>query len=107
YVRPQVTVPAAYKETAAPAPGWTHAQPDDSVLRGPWWKAFGDTQLNTLEDQVNVSNQSIQKAVAMLDQARSSVAFARSGYAPTVSASAVPSRTRYSNNLVYLAKSGK
>ena len=126
YVRPQVTVPAQYKEqtreqtrpasreaaqeththTAAPDIGWTQAQPDDNVLRGPWWKIFGDPQLDHLEDQVNVSNQNVQKAIALLDQARSGIDFAHAGFSPSVGVGAATSRTHYSDNVVDSAKSG-
>jgi outer membrane protein TolC len=111
YVRPTATVPAAYKEGASQArtpdtPGWTVAQPNDSLLRGPWWHLFGDPQLNTLEDRVNVSNQSIQKAVALLRQARALVAYAHAGYSPIVGTSVSAGRTHYSNDVIDRASSG-
>ena len=60
YKRPPVAVPAAFKEQAAPPDGqvaqWRPAQPQDDVLRGKWWEAFGDPLLNSLEEQVAVSN---------------------------------------------------
>ncbi len=127
---PQVSVPAQYKEktpeqtqeqthptspeaaqgtrthTAAPAAGWTQAQPDDNVLRGPWWKIFGDPQLDHLEDQVNVSNQNVQKAIAVLDQARSGIDFAHAGFSPSVDVGVATSHTHYSGNVIDSAKSG-
>jgi NodT family efflux transporter outer membrane factor (OMF) lipoprotein len=108
YVRPTAAVPAAYKEGATQAhiPGWTIAQPNDGLLRGPWWHLFGDPQLNTLEDRVNVSNQSIQKAVALLRQARAMVAYAHAGYSPIVGANVNASRTHYSKEVIDRASSG-
>jgi NodT family efflux transporter outer membrane factor (OMF) lipoprotein len=112
YVRPSVTVPAAYKENGAtpatgtlstsagkPAtaaahatPGWTSATPADTDSRGAWWTSFSDPQLNTLEARVSVSNQTIQKAVAQLQEARAMVESAHAAYLPTVGVEASPTR---------------
>ena len=59
YHRPDATVPESYKElTPADYPstdGWKVAQPaKDAVLKGKWWEIFNDSELNTLEEQVNV-----------------------------------------------------
>src|SRR5512142_2620136 len=70
YKRPPVTVPPAFKEaappavTAAAANELKPAQPRDAAARGRWWEVFGDTQLNGLEEQVAVSNQTIAQAEA-------------------------------------------
>ena len=53
YKRPDVETPNAYKE----AEGWKQAEPSDQSLRGSWWETYGDAQLNTLVQQVAVSNQ--------------------------------------------------
>jgi NodT family efflux transporter outer membrane factor (OMF) lipoprotein len=121
YVRPSVTVPAAFKEnggaaatgsgalsttagkpTPAPAratPGWTSATPADTDSRGEWWTRFGDPQLNTLEAGVSVSNQTIQKAVAQLQEARAMVESAHAAYLPTVGVEADGSRLHDSQYL--------
>ena len=112
YVRPSVTVPAAYKEnggtqgsggalaTTTPAPqatpGWTPATPADTEARGAWWTRFNDPQLNTLEASVSVSNQTIQKAVAELQEARAMVESAHAAYMPTVGVETAGSRQRVS-----------
>ncbi len=64
--------------------GWKVAQPKDDALHGKWWEIFNDPQLNALEDQVNVSNQSIASAFASYMAARAIVKQARSQYYPTV-----------------------
>jgi NodT family efflux transporter outer membrane factor (OMF) lipoprotein len=89
YHRPDAAVPEAYKElTPADYPstdGWKVAQPSkDAVLKGKWWEIFNDPELNTLEEQVNVSNQSLASATAAFLVARSMVKEARSQYFPTV-----------------------
>jgi NodT family efflux transporter outer membrane factor (OMF) lipoprotein len=80
YHRAPVDTPAAYKELD----GWKVAQPQDTSLRGKWWEAFGDPQLNSLEEQVNVSNQNIAAAAASFLVARAVVKEARAQLFPTV-----------------------
>ncbi|HXN98031.1 MAG TPA: efflux transporter outer membrane subunit [Candidatus Acidoferrales bacterium] len=88
YHRPSVTTPEAFKElTPADYPstdGWKVAQPRDAALKGKWWEIFNDPQLNALEEQVNVSNQTIASAAAAFLVARAMVRQARSQYFPTV-----------------------
>jgi NodT family efflux transporter outer membrane factor (OMF) lipoprotein len=86
YKRPPAEVPAGFKEQ--PPAGWKAAQPNDAALRGKWWEAFGDPQLNTLEEQVSVSNQTLAQAEAQFRGARAAVAAARAGLFPTVTAGA-------------------
>src|SRR6202034_3191580 len=92
YHRPDVTAPESYKELI-PADyqntaGWKVAQPKDSALKGKWWEIFNDPELNSLEEQVNVSNQSIASAAAAFLVARTMVKEARSQYFPTVTVGA-------------------
>ncbi|WP_118184009.1 efflux transporter outer membrane subunit [Paraburkholderia phosphatilytica] len=91
YKRPDAAVPAAYKE--APA-GWKVAQPGDQQDRGAWWAIYDDAQLNTLEDRLNASNQSIAQYAAAYRQARALVGEARAAYFPVVSGSASITRSR-------------
>jgi len=98
YQPPSTAAPASYKELPAadaPAPataGWKPAQPQDDAIRGNWWELFGDPQLNALELEVNVSNQTIAASFAAFQQARALVSQARSQYYPTLSVA--PSVTR-------------
>jgi len=89
YQRPSAPAPAAYKELTpadfSKTDGWKVAQPQDNVLHGKWWTMFNDPQLNALEEQVNISNQNIQSAMAAYMAARAIVKQARSQYYPTVS----------------------
>jgi NodT family efflux transporter outer membrane factor (OMF) lipoprotein len=90
YQRPDVQTPAAYKETA----DWKLAQPRDELARGKWWKIFGDSQLDVLIEQVNVSNQSLKASEARYRQALALTQSARASYLPTISASASSTRSR-------------
>jgi NodT family efflux transporter outer membrane factor (OMF) lipoprotein len=89
YVRPTVEAPAAYKENA----GWKQAQPQDAVLRGPWWESYGDPLLNSLIAQVSISNQNLAQADARYREARALVQSARSGYFPTIGANLSSTRS--------------
>jgi NodT family efflux transporter outer membrane factor (OMF) lipoprotein len=88
YHTPPVETPPAYKElTPADLPhtdGWKIAQPRDNTLHGDWWRIFNDAELNGLEDQVNISNQTIAEAFANYLQARALVKEARAQYFPMV-----------------------
>jgi len=92
YNRPSAKVPATFKEVTPDdlqkMDGWKVAQPQDSSLHGNWWEIFGDSQLNALEEQVNVSNQNVAAAFASFMAARAVVRQARSQYFPTVSVGA-------------------
>jgi NodT family efflux transporter outer membrane factor (OMF) lipoprotein len=89
YQRPTAQAPAAYKELTpadfSKTDGWKVAQPQDNVLHGNWWAIFNDPQLDALEQQVNISNQNIQSAMASYMAARALVKEARAQYYPTVS----------------------
>jgi NodT family efflux transporter outer membrane factor (OMF) lipoprotein len=94
YVRPTTEVPTVYKEAA----GFKQAQPSDEISKGKWWEIYGDPQLNSLEEQVSVSNQTLKEAQAQFEEARAAVRIARAAYFPDVTASAAPSAARQSQN---------
>ena len=89
YKRPDAPVPASFKELK----GWREALPRDQEIRTKWWEAFGDPILNSLAEQVNVSNQSIALAESQYRQAQALVQLARANYFPTVSAGAAYTRS--------------
>jgi NodT family efflux transporter outer membrane factor (OMF) lipoprotein len=91
YKKPVVQIPAAYKEKESDKI-WQKAAPQDNYERGLWWQVFNDPELNNLESQVNLSNQTIAAAKASYLQARALVAEARAAYFPTVTASAIITR---------------
>jgi len=95
YVKPATVAPEAYKETS----GWKVAEPRAEIARGAWWEIYDDPQLNTLEEQVNISNQNIAVAEAQFRQARALVQAARAGYFPTAAAGAAYTHSRGSANV--------
>lgn len=94
YVRPTAQIPAAYKETG----NWKPAQPSDDARKGNWWEIFQDPQLNKLEDQLSVSNQTLRAAVDRFQEARDVLRETRSSLFPLVTASVSPTRQRQSTN---------
>src|SRR5207244_8088475 len=69
YSRPSTPVPPAFKEVPQ---GWKQAHPSDQVLRGKWWEIFQDPELNALEEQINVSNQTLRAAQAQRSEEHTS-----------------------------------
>jgi NodT family efflux transporter outer membrane factor (OMF) lipoprotein len=94
YQRPAAQIPPAYKENG----NWKIAQPKDEKLAGNWWEIFGDPQLNTLEQQVNVSNQNLKAAAAQYQQALALLRYNRDNYYPTLTTSPSATRIRTSSN---------
>lgn len=87
-------MPPAYKEAA----NFNVAQPSDAAAKGKWWEVYGDPQLNSLEEQVTVSNETLKAAQAQFLEARAAVRVARAAYYPTVSGAASAARTGQSQN---------
>jgi len=106
YSQPQTAVPDHYASTPQASSGWSVAAPADAQPRGPWWTRYGDDELNRLEAQVDVSNQTVRKAVAQLQAARAMVDYQRAGYAPVVTAGTAVTRSRTSQNIVHRGLAG-
>ena len=94
YVRPKAEVPADYKESN----DWKVAQPSAEAIKGKWWEVYKDPLLNTLEEKIDVSNQSLKAAQAQFLQARAAVRISRSFLFPTVTADPAIARERFSQN---------
>jgi NodT family efflux transporter outer membrane factor (OMF) lipoprotein len=102
YEKPAFESPGAFKEMtpdqAKETDGWKTAQPQDDALRGNWWEMFSQPELNTLEQQVTVTNnQTLAAALQNFLIARDIMKETRTGYFPTVSAN--PSATESRSNL--------
>lgn len=110
YSKPQVQIPASYKEITPDnfkeTDNWKFAGPADDVIRGKWWEMFNDAQLNALEEQVNISNQSIALAEANFRSARALVKQSRSQYFPTVTTSPSIVTSRSSSRITQANGSG-
>jgi NodT family efflux transporter outer membrane factor (OMF) lipoprotein len=107
------TVGPKYRAPVAPAPpaftepppkafteskDWKTAAPSDAWTKGRWWETFRDPELNALEEQVDVTNQSLKSAEARFQQARALVREKRSERLPAVTAGSSIARERLSAN---------
>ncbi|MGO9241858.1 MAG: efflux transporter outer membrane subunit [Bryobacteraceae bacterium] len=91
YKRPDAPpAPAAYKEpppsNMTEAGAWKEAQPNDTANRGKWWAIFNDALLNSLEEQVEISNQNLKQFEAQYRAAAAAIGVTRAGLYPTVTA---------------------
>jgi NodT family efflux transporter outer membrane factor (OMF) lipoprotein len=96
YRRPSVETPDSFKENSGTNNTdtniWRLAEPNDAVIRSNWWEMFNDPVLNSLEEQVAISNQNVQVALENFLSARAIVREDQAQYFPT--ATAGPSVTR-------------
>jgi len=102
YRMPPAPVPAAYKEAVvdpSQAQEWKVASPQDAMRRGKWWEMFDDSELNALQEQLDVNNQNIAQAYQNYMAARALIAQARAQRFPTVTTSPSVSRSRSSATL--------
>ena len=81
YVRPTVATPSNFKETPE---NFKQAQPSDQIAKGKWWEIYNDPQLNSLEEEIEVSNQTLKAAQAQYLEARAAVRIARSQFFPNI-----------------------
>src|SRR5436189_2879858 len=77
---------------------WQTAEPSAHLPRGTWWKIFGDSELDRLQDLAATENQSLAAAAARLEQARAQLGIARADFYPQLSAGAEMTRQRTSAN---------
>ncbi|MGO9262651.1 MAG: efflux transporter outer membrane subunit [Bryobacteraceae bacterium] len=102
YTRPAVPAAPAFSEqppkSFTESAGWKQAQPADTTLRMDWWQIFGSSELNGLEEQINLSNQTLKAAEARFREARALIQLNRSGLYPSISTAPSISTNRTSSN---------
>lgn len=86
YQKPTFVTPAKFKELPK-QPGWRTATPSDDLPKGAWWLVFNDADLNALEEQVNLNNQTLKVSEANYRQALAIMDEAHSAIWPSVSSS--------------------
>ena len=110
YANPTAPTPPSYKEITPEnfkeTDNWKFARPKDDVIRGKWWEIFNDSQLNALEEKVNISNQNIALADANFRMARAVVKESRSQYFPTVTTNPSIIASRQSSRATQSSVSG-
>src|ERR1700735_5013648 len=107
HARPDPPTAPAFKESAAPVPvpppnppggGCKQVTPNDSAIRPNWWEIYQDPELDKLEQQVAVSNQTLKASYEQCAQPRAAGQFYRSQYFPTVQVGPSATRERQSQN---------
>ena len=94
YQRPALDMPVAWKIEAP----FRMGAPSDAAPKGPWWRRFGDAQLDALEQQALSGSPTLTLAAARLAQARSVLAAATASLYPQVSVTARDVRQSISAN---------
>lgn len=97
--KPDLKVPQAYKESAdlqaaAERGHWKLAEPAEGQDRGAWWTAFGDAQLNALQQQAVQASPTLAAAAARVKAARAAVRGSEADRMPQIGASAGVARTK-------------
>jgi len=100
YKTPAAPTPPAFKESApaayreSPPGAWQPANPQDGALKGKWWEIFSEPELNALEEQVNINNQTIKQYFENFMAARAQVGESRAAFFPTLTAAPSFNRSR-------------
>jgi NodT family efflux transporter outer membrane factor (OMF) lipoprotein len=76
---PAMNLPPKFKENSS----WKVAQPADHLPRGNWWSIFHDKDLDAIMQTLEVSNQSLQSAVAKAQQTSALLTAAKLAFLPT------------------------
>lgn len=100
--QPAMDVPAAYRhvdeanavDKEADSTRWKAAAPAEAAARGAWWQAFGDAQLDALEEQAARSNPNLASAAARVRAARAVVRGTVADRSPQVGLNAGAARQR-------------
>ena len=94
YTKPALDMPVTW-QTQAP---WRVIAPKDQAAKGPWWERFEDAQLNALEQQAMLNNQTLAAANARLAQARATLASTSASLFPQLSVGTRVANQRISAN---------
>src|SRR5882672_6496100 len=94
YTKPIAQTPLSYKELG----NWKPAEPSDAARKDNWWEVFNDPELNSLEQKLTVSNQTLRMAQDRFLEARAQLKFTRAGQFPVITAGGSGDRIRQSSN---------
>jgi NodT family efflux transporter outer membrane factor (OMF) lipoprotein len=95
YQRPQVAAAPAYKEDR----GWKPATPGEIQGDKPWWSIYNDPLLDSLEQQVEVSNQTLKANEAAYRSALAAIGVDRGTLFPSVAVTAGATRSGSANGV--------
>src|SRR5246127_388933 len=89
YHRPSAPVPQRFKE----AEGWKPAEPREAASGANWWSVYDDATLDSLEKQIDISNQTLKASEAAWREATALVTQARAGLLPVIGVNATGTRS--------------
>ena len=89
YHRPSAPVPQRFKE----AEGWKPAEPREVGSGADWWSVYEDPTLNDLEQQIDISNQTLKASEAAWREAVALISEARAGFFPVIGVAATGTRS--------------
>jgi NodT family efflux transporter outer membrane factor (OMF) lipoprotein len=95
YHRPDAPTAPAYKEDQ----GWKPATPGEIAPDKPWWSIYDDSLLDSLERQVEVSNQTLKADEAAYRSAVEQIGVDRGTLFPSISANAGATRSGSANGV--------
>ena len=87
---PEMEIPPHFKE----GNGWKVAQPAAHQPRGDWWSIYHDSDLNAIMKSVEVSNQSLQSAIARAEQTAALLKSAKMAFVPTLGVAESTTRSK-------------
>jgi NodT family efflux transporter outer membrane factor (OMF) lipoprotein len=87
---PDMDVPPHFKEGR----GWTVAKPAAHLPHGRWWSMFHDPELDAILRDIEVSNQSLQSAVAKAEAVAALLKAATMALLPTLDVSGTATRSK-------------
>jgi NodT family efflux transporter outer membrane factor (OMF) lipoprotein len=90
YHRSSAPVPEHFKE----AEGWKPAEPKEAASGTDWWSVYGDSVLDGLEKQIDISNQTLKASEAQWREAEAVVSGAKAELFPTLGVSGSATRTK-------------
>ncbi len=94
YKKPVTDMPVSWQVESP----WRQSTPNDSADKGPWWRQFGDPQLDALMQQALVASPTLAIASARLAQARAIVQVNSAALLPQVGLNNRDARLRISAN---------
>jgi len=92
YKRPEIDLPKAFKEAPEQKAFSTSESLTSDNLQisdEPWWAIYSDEVLDSLLQQIEIKNYSVQAALAQLEQARASADIAKAGKSPVLGAGGI------------------
>jgi NodT family efflux transporter outer membrane factor (OMF) lipoprotein len=94
YQRPTAPIAAKFKEQE----GWKPAEPREAASGSPWWSVYDDPVLDGLEQQIEISNQTLKQSEASYREAVAIVQQANATLFPTLSLGNSDARTAQSSS---------